>query len=403
MLKRGVRLANQDLFAPGAGGVPEVVVGRDNMLNDFDWRIQVLQRGGRGENIVLVGPRGNGKTVLCRKIEMMAQDRGIPALALSGGEVPTVPNLLGKLAKPSLWRRWGLGELSLSIPELAKVGVRLASEAESALEEALRKCAAPKGLVVTLDEAHVAAPQVARALLNAAQMVANETRLLVVVAGTPALDWRLRLWSATFSERADFRRVRGLSTDEIRAGLRQPFAQRTPEIAVTEDAVTAVAEDCGGYPYFLQQWGYRLEQLQRRVIDREAVEAVREAVMGARRAQYGRRWSEMLDAGVVGAAEALARAGLAQRGLPLKAVQKTLREHYAALGFEAAAARCALVELADIGYIWDESGESEAYVAAIPTLAGYTLAKAESYDMNSVIANFGLRLERWRQEQAAGL
>ncbi len=375
-------MANQDLFAPGAGGVPKVVVGRDNMLKDFDWRVQVLQRGGRGENIVLVGPRGNGKTVLCRKIEMMAQDRGIPALALSGGEIPTVPDLLGKLAK---------------------VGVRLAGEAESALEEALHKCAAPKGLVVTLDEAHVAAPQVARALLNAAQMVANETRLLVVVAGTPALDWRLRLWSATFSERADFRRVRGLSADEIREGLRQPFAQRTPEIAVTEDSVTAVAEDCGGYPYFLQQWGYRLEQLQRRIIDREAVEAVREAVMGARRAQYGRRWSEMLDAGVVGAAEALARAGLAQRGLPLKAVQKTLREHYAALGFEAAAARCALVELADIGYIWDESGESEAYVAAIPTLAGYTLAKAESYDMNSVMANFGLRLERWRQEQAAGL
>ena len=257
--------------------------------------------------------------------------------------------------------------------------------------------------MVTLDEAHVAAPQVARALLNAAQMVANETRLLVVVAGTPALDWRLRLWSATFSERADCRRVRGLSTDEIREGLRQPFAQRTPEITVTEDAVTAVAEDCGGYPYFLQQWGYRLEQLQRRVIDREAVEAVREAVMSARRAQYGRRWSEMLDAGVVGAAEALARAGLAQRGLPLKAVQKTLREHYAALGFDAAAARCALVELADIGYIWDESGESEAYVAAIPTLAGYTLAKAESYDMDSVMANFGLRLEHWRQEQAAGL
>ena len=375
-------MANQDLFAPGAGGVPKVVVGRDDMLNDFDWRVQVLQRGGRGENIVLVGPRGNGKTVLCRKIEMMAQDRGIPALALSGGEIPTVPDLLGKLAK---------------------VGVRLAGEAESALEEALHKCAAPKGLVVTLDEAHVAAPQVARALLNAAQMVANETRLLVVVAGTPALDWRLRLWSATFSERADCRRVRGLSTDEIREGLRQPFAQRTPEITVTEDAVTAVAEDCGGYPYFLQQWGYRLEQLQRRVIDREAVEAVREAVMSARRAQYGRRWSEMLDAGVVGAAEALARAGLAQRGLPLKAVQKTLREHYAALGFDAAAARCALVELADIGYIWDESGESEAYVAAIPTLAGYTLAKAESYDMDSVMANFGLRLEHWRQEQAAGL
>ena len=42
--RRG-RLANQDVFAPGAGGVPEVVVGRDDMLKDFDWRVQVLQRG----------------------------------------------------------------------------------------------------------------------------------------------------------------------------------------------------------------------------------------------------------------------------------------------------------------------------------------------------------------------
>ena len=372
------------------------------MLKDFDWRVRVLQRGGRGENIVLVGPRGNGKTVLCRKVEMMAQDRGIPALALSGGEIPTVSDLLGKLARPSLWQRWGLEELSISVPELAKVGVRLGGEAESALKEALQKCAAPKGLVVTLDEAHVAAPEVARALLNAAQVVANEARLLVVVAGTPALDWRLRLWSATFSERADFRRICRLSDDDIIDGLRKPFALRTPKVTVTEDALTAVAEDCGGYPYFLQQWGYRLEQLQRGVIGSDEIEAVRGAVMTARRAQYGRRWNEMVDAGIVTAAEALAQAGLVEGDLPLKEVQKTLREHYAAFGYEAEAARCALVELADIGYVWDESGESEAYVAAIPTLAGYTLAKSESYDMESVRANFGLRLERWHQDQAMG-
>ena len=88
--------------------------------------------------------------------------------------------------------------------------------------------------------------------------------------------------------------------------------------------------------------------------------------------------------------------------MPLKEVQKTLREHYAAFGYGAEAVRCALVELADIGYIWDESGESDAYVAAIPTLPGYTLAKAESYDTESVMANFGLRLNRWREEQAMG-
>ena len=395
-------MAVHDAFAPGAGGVPEVVVGRNDMLNDFDWRVQVLARGGKGENIVLVGPRGNGKTVLCRKIEMMAQDRGVPALSLSGGEIPTVSDLLNELARPSLWQRWGLEELSLSVPELAKVGVKLGGQAEGALREALLKCASPKGLVITLDEAQVAFPEVARALLNAGQVVANETRLLIVIAGTPALDWRLRLWSATFSERADFRRVCRLSADDIREGLRQPFAQRTPKVTVTEDALAAVAEDCCGYPYFLQQWGYRLEQLQRDPIGQDEVDAVQGAVMAARQAQYGRRWNEMVDAGVVAAAEALARAGLAEGELPLKAVQKTLREHYSAFGYGAEAVRCALLELADIGYIWDESGESDAYVAAIPTLAGYTLAKAEGYDTQSVMANFGLRLNRWREEQAMG-
>ena len=392
-------MANQNPFVPRAGGVPDVVVGRDDMLGDVDWRVQVLKRGGKGENIVLVGPRGNGKTVLCRKIETMAQDRGIPVLALSGGEIPTLPDLLAELARPSFWQRRGLDESGSSVPEWASLGVKLGEQAQGALQETLRECSAAKGLAITLDEAHVARPEVARALLNAAQVVANETRLLVGVAGTPALDWRLRQWSATFSERADFRRVCRLSADDISEGLRQPFARRTPQVAVTEDALAAVAEDCAGYPYFLQQWGYRLAQLQRNVIGRAEVETVRDTVAAARRTPYGRRWNEMVDAGVVGAAQALARAGLAEGDLTLKEVQRTLREHYAAFGHDAEAVRCALVELADIGFVWDESGESEAYSAAIPTLAGYTLAKAGSYDVESVMANFGLKLERWRREQ----
>ena len=76
----------RDVFAPGYGGEPKVLVGRDVELEDLAWRVGVLARGGKDKHIVLIGPRGNGKTVRCRRLERTAEEAGANVLAINGAD-----------------------------------------------------------------------------------------------------------------------------------------------------------------------------------------------------------------------------------------------------------------------------------------------------------------------------
>ena len=49
-------MSGRSLFAPGAGEVPSVMVGRDAVLEGFESRLDSVVAGGAGRNYVLVGP-----------------------------------------------------------------------------------------------------------------------------------------------------------------------------------------------------------------------------------------------------------------------------------------------------------------------------------------------------------
>ena len=50
-------MSGRSLFAPGASGVPSVMVGRDSVLQGFESRLVRVVAGGVGRSYVLVGPR----------------------------------------------------------------------------------------------------------------------------------------------------------------------------------------------------------------------------------------------------------------------------------------------------------------------------------------------------------
>ena len=267
------------------------MVGRDRILGAMKRRLGVVQRGGKGENLVLIGPRGNGKTVLCRELEREADHLGVRVVTLTGGEIESTDRLIDTLTQPGLLQKWGIASVEGQLLGVGG-GVKFARRRDGALVDVLGGLAQGTGLVITVDEAHESRPDAVRALLNAAQIVSNAHPLLVTLAGTPALDRRLGEWSATFIERSIFERVGGISRRDVERGLVEPLAQRRPPIQMTGGALKEIVSDCAGYPYFLQKWGAEIEALGAEVVGEAELKTAKRAVMASRTTYYGRASSE---------------------------------------------------------------------------------------------------------------
>ncbi len=147
----------RDVFAPGFGCEPKVIVGRDAELADFAWRLGILARGAAGKHIVLIGPRGNGKTVLCRRLERMAEEAGAKVLAISGADASSSEALARALSRPRAGQRIGVRGANVRALR-ARNGLSAGPREEALVADALARLARSAGAVLTLDEAHVADP-----------------------------------------------------------------------------------------------------------------------------------------------------------------------------------------------------------------------------------------------------
>ena len=86
-------------FEPGAGGFPPYLAGRESEQRGIEDRLARLEAGRHTpSDIVLYGPRGNGKTVLLGWADRKATARGIAVINLSIGATKTPEALLKRLA-----------------------------------------------------------------------------------------------------------------------------------------------------------------------------------------------------------------------------------------------------------------------------------------------------------------
>jgi ABC-type phosphate/phosphonate transport system ATPase subunit len=77
-------------------------------------RLGVLVRRGKHQHIVLIGPRGNGKTVLCRRLERMAEETGANVVAMSGADAGSPATLAKALSERKFCERLGVQSVDLS-------------------------------------------------------------------------------------------------------------------------------------------------------------------------------------------------------------------------------------------------------------------------------------------------
>jgi hypothetical protein len=270
-------------YAPGAGQRPPELAGRDAELAAFDVLLERVVRGRPERSVILTGLRGVGKTVLLNALRSSAVRRGwgtgklearpdqsirrplaaalhLAARELSGRNPDETRHVLGVVksfaqrepgAKARPWQsgidvpavpgRADSGDIEVDLVELfADVG-GLAGDSGH-------------GIAVFVDEMQDLGPDDVSALCAACHELAQRGLPLVVVgAGLPHLPTVLSA-SKSYSERLfRYTRIDRLDRAAHDVALRTPA--RDEDADFTDDALAAMFDATGGYPYFVQAYG----------------------------------------------------------------------------------------------------------------------------------------------------
>ena len=148
--------ASPRLFTPGDGAAPPTMPGREEHRAVLSQCLADLAAGqSPPHNVVLIGPRGNGKTTLLNWFKRECRRSNVDAVALTPRDMADVHMLIAELAPPS--------RLMRLLPR--KVGVTAVGSAEW--------------------ETQTGAP------------ASSEAPFLLVLAGTPGLPAQLAKMDAT--------------------------------------------------------------------------------------------------------------------------------------------------------------------------------------------------------------
>lgn len=274
------RIANP--YRPGFNQPPVVFAGRTDVLDGAREALEVAALDGRTPRpLVLLGPRGVGKTVTLGEIaDLAAAERSWPHVHVEakasgglleelGARLEQAHRLLrGQLPQSPGTERRGMrvsrisatvmgvgGEVELERATAAGTGA--AGRFVSALTVAMRAAAgAGAGLVLTLDELQVADPAEVGILAGTLQeSVPEDWPLMTAFAALPSLRTaRGRRKLPTYLERAEWHQLGMLGPDDAREALIEPAAGAGRPMA--DEAADLLLQLAGGYPYALQVAGH---------------------------------------------------------------------------------------------------------------------------------------------------
>ena len=391
-----------DLFKAGTGVAPPTLAGRDTETAIFQNRLLISLRKKHAPpaDMVLFGPRGNGKTVLLEKLKRQAVEAKIGVLALRPAQLdspevllrtllqatPTLPDddtaqskLLEKLQ--GALRRSGLAldGLRMGAPGIS---VALSGVSDDELrvrtQEWLGARCRTQPLLVTVDEAHTLEGGIGRRLLNLSeQLRAAGVPFVLILAGTPQLEAHLGGMSATFWSRSEILPIGRLSAEATEQALTEPLTGYS--VSIEPDALAAVVADSQCYPYFIQLWGRALcgalvGQAQGRTVTLDLVEQAAPEIEARRARYYGERYLELEERELLEAAVTVGAAFGGAERVHKAALCAALR---AELGLALEAAKVALDEMAALGYLWRTTVANDLFEPGIPSLMTHVQERLE--------------------------
>lgn len=264
----------QNPFKPTAGRIPPVLVGREDIISDFDYAM-MDGVGSPGRLMFITGARGVGKTVMLDTLGTRARQQGwevIDETADCGFIQRLVDTLAGKedahisaYNMPELGVDGGFGkvELNLGRVELDRreerpltlrraVGARLDEMDESS-----------QGILITLDEVQSGSMDEIRALSIAMQHLIREGRnVALIFAGLPsAVNEVLSDKAITFLQRAERYHLGSVPAEKVLEAFEESFGG---EKKAGMETLIRLTKATHGYPFMIQlvgYWAWRLSEI----------------------------------------------------------------------------------------------------------------------------------------------
>jgi AAA ATPase domain len=270
-------------FRPGAGAKPPALLGRDELIDRFGVTLRRTLRGRPDKSLMPIGLRGVGKTVLLNRFAEMASQEGFEVGFIEAPETRNFRSLLATHVRAillklrssgptaAIFRALGvLRAFSLQTPDgssfsidveplLGRGDSGILSEDVTELLVAAGEAAASRqvGVLLAVDEVQYLSMEELGALITALhRCVQRDLPVLLAGAGLPQLPG-LAGEAKSYAERLfDFPQIGSLPEEDALAALAIPA--RDEGVEIEDAALRFMVDRSEGYPYFIQEWGYRV-------------------------------------------------------------------------------------------------------------------------------------------------
>lgn len=255
-------------FKPTAGANPPLLVGRDDLIEEFAESIE----DGPGAPMrlsIFTGPRGVGKTVILNAIADRVQ-ADYQWIVLHETATRGFIARLARAIRRELDagpRRRITGVTLPSVLGSGGGGVQIAPPAQEMPDEDFREVIRPlldrcegngTGVLITLDEVHADNSVELRQLATAVQhLIREERQFALAFAGLPnAVDELLTANQITFLRRADRRDLRDIPLADVARAFETTITESGR--VIDPKALELATQATGGYPFMIQLVGYQL-------------------------------------------------------------------------------------------------------------------------------------------------
>ncbi len=373
----------EHLFIPGDGGIPPYLAGRKREQEYFQRCVKALKnRRPISQNMIIYGPRGNGKTALLGYLQRETRRKekeNLDILWETPDEMGTLVELSDRLldGNQKLRDRFKSGGVSGGVG-FAQANVEIdLSRPAATIRKILQERCQSKPFILIIDEAHRLQPPIAGALLNASQTVRREGHpFLLVLAGTPNLMAALGETNASFWGRSKILPLGRLSPDEAGQAVTVPLEKAG--ISFSPFVLDEIVEHTHCYPFFLQIWGdclaRSLDQTGQTEVTPEMLREVEKEVINERDLMYQTRFDEIEEMELLSVAESVADAfiqnGQIQTHLHGSVLKEAIKKGMAEDRPDTTGRVMEnLKQLSHLGYVWKVGGAN--YEPGIPSLMSY--------------------------------